>query len=153
VKEFLLGPLLATQKLDVINQKKVGLAITLPELDQIAVLNRVDELVNEEFAREIDDLHVFFLRPNVLTDGLHQMGLTKTYPAVNEKRVVCARRRLRNGETCRVRNFVVWAYHERFKCVPWIESGDCCTWFCGARQFFQNFFQWRGLQRCLRAGS
>ena len=60
VKEFLLGPLLATQKLDVINQKQISLAITLPELDQIAVLDRVDELVNEEFAREVDYLHVFF---------------------------------------------------------------------------------------------
>src|SRR6266568_3562373 len=110
VKEFLLGPLLATQKLDVINQKKIGLAITLPELDQ--------------------------------TDS-----------AIDEQRVVCARRSLRHGKTRRVRNLIVRTDHKRFKCVPWIESGDCCTWFCGARQFFQNFFQWRGLQRCLRADS
>src|SRR6266705_5985738 len=129
VKEFLLGPLLATKKLDVINQKKIGLAIALPELDQIAVLDRVDELVNEEFAREVDDLHVFFLRPDVLTDGLHQMGLAKTHPAVNEQRVVRARRRLRNGEACRVRNFVVWTHHERLECVPWIETRHGCAWF------------------------
>src|SRR6266704_3556040 len=124
VKEFLLGPLLAAQKLDVINQKKIGLAITLPELDQITVLDRVDELVNEEFARDIDDLHVFFLRPDVLTDGLHKMGLAQTYPAVNEQRVVRARRSLRHGKACRVRDLIVRTYYKRFKCVPWIESGD-----------------------------
>src|SRR5437660_3813084 len=121
VKEFLLGTLLASQKLDVINQKKIGLAITLRELYQITVLDRIDELVNEEFARDIDHLHVFLLRPNVLAGGLHQMGLAKTDSAVNEQRVVRACRCLRNRETCRMRNFVVRADHERFECVPWIE--------------------------------
>src|SRR5438132_10339575 len=134
VKEFLLGPLLATQKLDVINQKKIGLAITLPELDQIAVLDRVDELVNEEFAREVDDLHVFFLRPDILTDGLHQMRLAQTDSAIDEQRVVCARRSLRHGKTRRVRNLIVRTAHNRFKCVSWIDSVDSCTWFCGDLQ-------------------
>src|SRR6266702_7297361 len=92
VKEFLLGPLLATQKLDVINQKKIGLAITLPELDQITVLDRVDELVNEELAREVDDLHVFLLRPHVLPDALHPMGLATTPSAVTAQRVLRPRR-------------------------------------------------------------
>ena len=139
--------------MDVVNQKKIGLSIALPELDEITVLNRIDELVDEEFAREIDHLHVFLPRPGILTDGLHQMRLAQTDSAIDEQRVVCARRSLRHGKTRRVRNLIVRTDHKRFKCVPWIESGDCCTWFCGARQFFQNFFQWRGLQRCLRADS
>src|SRR5207245_9963551 len=136
VKEFRPGPALAAKKLHAVNQKKIGLAIALPELDEITVLDRVGELVNEEFARDIDDLHVFFLRPNVLTDGLHQMGLAKTHPSVNEQRVVRARRSLRHGTTRRVRNLIVRTDHKRIKCGPSMESRVCCTWFCGARQFF-----------------
>ena len=120
VKEFLLGAFLTAQKLDVINQKEIGLAITLPKLNQITVLDGIDELVNEEFARDVDHFHVFFLSPNVLTDGLHQVRLAKTDSAVNEQRVVCAGWRLRDGETCRVCNLVVRPDHERFECVAWI---------------------------------
>ena len=107
VKEFLLGPLLATEKLDVVNQKKIGLAITLPEFDQIAVLDRVDELVDEQFTGDINHLHVFLLGPDVLADGLHQVGLAKTDTAINEQRVVRARRRLRHGKSLR---------HAQFRC-------------------------------------
>ena len=84
MKEFLLGAFLASQKLDVINQKKIGLAIAFPELHQITVLDRIDELVDEKFTGNIDHLHVFLLPPDVLTDGLHQMRLAKTDAAVNE---------------------------------------------------------------------
>src|SRR5438874_9351446 len=99
VKEFFLGTLLASQKLDIVNQKKIGLAIALPEFDQIAVLDRIDELVNEKFTRDVYHLHIFLLRPDVLTNRLHQMGLAETDPAVNEQRVIRARRRLRDGES------------------------------------------------------
>src|SRR5262249_37691155 len=130
VKKFLLRPLLASEKLNVVNQKKVRLAITLSEFYQIAVLNRVDELVDEKLTRDVDHLHVFPLGPDKLADGLHQMGLAEADAPVNEKRVVCARRRLRDGKTGRVRNFVVRADDERFECVPRIESGNGCAWPC-----------------------
>src|SRR6266536_529715 len=91
VKKFFLGTLLASQKLDIVNQKKIGLAITLPEFDQIAVLDRIDELVDEKFTRDVYHLHIFLLRPDVLTNRLHQMGLAETDPAVNEQRVIRAR--------------------------------------------------------------
>src|SRR5262245_46665109 len=140
VEKFFLRPFLATEKLNVVDQKKVSLAITLPELDQITMLNRIDELVDEKFTREIDHLHVLPFRPDELADGLHEMGLAQTHPPINEKRVVCARRRLRNSETCRMGDFVVWANDERFKCVSWIESGNRCAW---------SYVHWRRGQRFL----
>src|SRR5438552_10810181 len=91
VKKFFLRTLLASEKLDVIDQKKVGLPISLSELDQIAVLDRIDELVDEEFAGEIHHLHVFFLRPDLLANGLHQMGLPEADAPVNKERVVSTR--------------------------------------------------------------
>src|SRR5882762_2640225 len=107
VEEFLLGTLFAPEKLNIVNQKKIGLAIPLPEFDQITVLDRVDELVDEQFTGDIDHLHIFLLRPNILPDGLHQMGLAETDTAVNEQRIVGACRRLRHGETGGMRNFIV----------------------------------------------
>src|SRR4029453_16842404 len=98
VKKFFLGTLFAPEKLDVVNQEKVDLTITLPEFDQITVLDGVDELVDEQFAGDINHLHVFLLGPDVLADGLHQVGLAKTDTAINEQRVVRARGRLRHGE-------------------------------------------------------
>src|SRR5215510_6039479 len=130
MKKFLLRSLLASQKLNVVNQKKIGLAITLSEFDQIAVLDRVDELVDEQFARHVDYLHVLPFCPDELANGLHQMCLAETDAAVNKQRIVRARRCLRDGETRRVRDFVVWTNDERFECVPRIESGNGRAWPC-----------------------
>src|SRR5262249_14861300 len=128
VEKFLLRSLLTTEKLNVVNQKKVGLAITFPEFDQITVLDRVDELIDEQLTRDIDHLHVFPFRPDELADGLHEMGLAETDAAVNEQRIIRARRRLRDGKTGCMRNFVVWTDDERFERVPRIESGNGCPW-------------------------
>src|SRR5438270_6498302 len=59
VKKFLLRTFFAAEKLNVVNTDQIGLAITLPEFDQIVVLNRVDEFVDEKLARKINHLGVF----------------------------------------------------------------------------------------------
>src|ERR1043166_862263 len=128
MEKFLLRPLLTTEKLNVVNQKKVGLAITLPKFDQITVLDRVDELVDEQLTRNVDHLHVFPFRPDELADCLHQMGLAQPDAAINKQRIVRARRCLRDSETGRVRNFIIRADNERFEGVSRIES-----WNSGAR--------------------
>src|SRR5712675_647633 len=139
VKEFLLRSLLASEKLDVVNQENISLAITLPEFDEITVLDRVDEFVDEQLTRDVDHLHVSSFRPHILSDGLHQMGFAQANAAVNEQRIVRARRRLRDGKTGCVRDFIVRADDERFKRVPRIESGNGCDWSClylRAQRFF-----------------
>ena len=135
VKEFFLRTLLASEKLDVVYQEEIDLAITLSEFDQITVLDRVDELVDEQFTGDINHLYVFLLGPNVLADGLHQVGLAKTDTAINEQRVVGARGRLRHGESGGMRNFVVRTDHERFEGIPWVEPRHGCAWFCVSGRF------------------
>ena len=88
VEEFLLRPFFAAEELDVVDQKQIGLAIPLPKFDQVTVLDRVDELVDEKLAREIHHFGVSLLRQNILPDGLHEMRLAQTDAAVNKKRVV-----------------------------------------------------------------
>ena len=88
VEKFLLGALLAAEELDVVDQEQVRLAVALAEFDQVVVLDRVDEFVDEEFAREIHHLGVFLFAPDVLADRLHQVRLAESDAAVNEERIV-----------------------------------------------------------------
>src|ERR1700738_243118 len=94
VEKFFLRTFLPAQELNVVDQKQVGLAVTLSEFDQIIVLDRVDEFINEQLAREIDHLGIFLFGHHVLANRLHQVRLSESYAAVNEKRVVSAGRRL-----------------------------------------------------------
>ena len=84
------------------------------------MLDRVDELVDEQFAGEVHHLS-FLLRPSILAYGLHQVRLAKADAAVNKERVVGPGRRLRDGQTGGMRNLIVRADYERFKGVSWIE--------------------------------
>src|SRR5689334_5912212 len=117
MKKFLLGAFLAPQELNVVDQKEVGLPVTLAELDQVTVLNRVNELVDEQLTRDVNHLHVFSLCPDKLADGLHEMRLAETHAAIDEQRIVCSRRRLGDSETRCMRDFVVRADHEGFEGV------------------------------------
>ena len=71
MKKFFLRALLTSKELDIVNQEEIDLAITLPELNQITVLDCVNELIDEQLAGDIDHLHVFLLGPDVLANGLH----------------------------------------------------------------------------------
>src|SRR5437867_3942223 len=91
MEKFLLGALLAAEKLDVINQEQISLAVTFPELHEIAVLNGVDEFIDEQLAGKVNHFRVF-LPPaaDMLADRLHQMGFAQPDAAINEKRIKCA---------------------------------------------------------------
>src|SRR6266699_882715 len=71
VKKFLLRPLFAGEKLNIVDQEQIGLAVTFAEFHQSIVLNRVDKFVDEELAREIHHFGGFLLCPKILADGLH----------------------------------------------------------------------------------
>src|SRR3954471_820048 len=94
VEEFFLRPFLAAEELNVINQQEISLAITLPELHQVVVLNRVDEVVDEQLAREVHHLAAFFLAADILPDRLHEVRLAEPDTAVNKEWVIRPRRRL-----------------------------------------------------------
>src|ERR1051325_8387843 len=128
MKKFLLGAFFAPQELNVIDQKEVRLPITLAKLDQITVLNRINEFVDEQLTRDVDHLHGFPFCPDELADRLHEMRLAETHASIDEQRIVRARGRLGDSETRRMRDFVVRTDHERFEGVSRIQS-----WNCGAR--------------------
>src|SRR5690349_23949033 len=107
MEELLLRTFLPAEELNIVNAKQIRLTITFPEFNQVIVLDRVDEFVNEQFARKINHFRVLLLGDHILPDRLHQVGFAKSDPAVNEKRVVSPRRSLGNGERGRVRDLIV----------------------------------------------
>ena len=135
MKEFFLRPLLAAEKLNVVDQKNVGLTITLAEFDEVTVLDRIDELINEKFARKINDLRVFFLRHSILADGLHQVRLAESDTAVNKEWVVSSGRRLRHRQTGGVGDLVVRTDYKTFEVVTRVESENASRRFGLAPRF------------------
>ena len=106
VKKFLLRSLFSSEEMDVVDQEKIGLAVAFAEFDQVVVLNRINEFVDEQLAREIHHAGAFPARANVLADRLHEMRFAQPHASINEERVVGLGRRLRDGQACRVRDLI-----------------------------------------------
>ena len=127
MEEFFLRTFFASEKLDVIDQQEIRLAVTFPKLHQNVVLDRVDELVDKKLTRQVHHAAGFFLAVNILTDGLHQMRLPQPYPAIDEERVVGFCRRLGDGEARSMRDLIVRSNDERLKGIARIKPESACV--------------------------
>ena len=87
VEELFLQLYLAAQKLHIVHQQKVRLAVLGPEFGK-AGLQRVHQLVHKVFAFDVDDAEVGVLFADGTGDGEQKMGLSQAGAAVNEQRVV-----------------------------------------------------------------
>jgi len=112
MEEFLLRALLAGEELDVVDHQHVRLPVFLPEFDESAVLNGVDELVGELLAGDVENLRTLAGGEHVVADGLQQVRFAESAAAVDEKRVVGLGWRLRDGEGRGVGELIVRADDE-----------------------------------------
>ena len=88
MEELFLGPFLVRDELDVVDQQQVDPPVARPELVDLALLDRGDELVRELLGRRVDDLLARELGDDLVADRVHQVGLAEADPAVQEERVV-----------------------------------------------------------------
>ena len=88
VEELVLRGFLAAEKLDVIDEQEIGLAVPAPEVVGGAALNRGDEFVGELLGADVGDASVGEARDDVVGDGLHEVRLAESGVAVQEERVV-----------------------------------------------------------------
>ena len=102
VEELLLGPLLVGDELDVVDEEEVDPPVAGPELVDLALLDRGDELVRELLGRRVDDALARELGGDLVADGVHQVGLAEAHAAVQEERVVGVARALRHRQARRV---------------------------------------------------
>ena len=121
VEEFLLDAFLAGEKLDIINQEDIGVAVGASELGQVVVLNRLNVLVGKFLRRKIGDLQLWVFHQDIVADGVQQMCFAQPHSAVKEQWIVRAPRRLGHGQGCGVRKVVVVADHEGGKGVFRVE--------------------------------
>ena len=98
VEELFLRPLLVGDELDVVDEQQVDPPVARPELVDLALLDRCDELVRELLAGGVDDALARELGHDLVADGVHQVGLAEADAAVQEERVVGVAGALRDGQ-------------------------------------------------------
>ena len=121
VKEFLLNPLFAGQKLDIVDEQHVRLPVFLAEAGELVVLDAVDILVGKLLRRKECDARTLLVHHDMLSNRVQQMGLAQTDPTVEEQRVVRLARGLRHRQRRRVGKVIVVADHEGVECVLWVK--------------------------------
>ena len=98
VEELLLGALLVRDELDVVDQQQVDPTVARPEFVDLALLDARDELVGELLGRRVHDALAREAGDDLVADRVHQVGLAKADPAVQEERVVGVPRALRDRQ-------------------------------------------------------
>ena len=156
VEKLFLNAFLAREKLYVVNQQHVGLAIFFAEADELIVLNGVDVFVGEFFRRNVGDARALFVSHDVLTDGVQQMRLAQSDAAIKKQRVVGFSRRLRDRQGCGVRKAVIVADDKRVEGVFGVETmvtttGGRFLGFLHRLRFRRSAFA--GKRRACRQGS
>src|SRR5579863_886901 len=88
VEELVLSGFLAAEKLDVIDEQEIRLAVPAPEVVGRAALDRGDEFVGELLGADVGDASVGDAADDVVGDGLHEVRFAESGVAVQEERVV-----------------------------------------------------------------
>ena len=123
VEELLLRALLAGEELDVVDEQHVRAAVAAAEFLDVAAADRVDELVGELLAGQIDHPRARLAAEQLVADGLHEVGLAETRAAVDEERIVTDAGFLRDRLAGGVGELAVIADDEAGEGVGRIEAG------------------------------
>ncbi len=127
MEELFLRRLFAGEKLNVVDQQHVDLAIAIAKLRRAIVLQRDDELVGELLARDVDDVGSEVVLNDAMADRVHEVGLSQADAAVEKERIVGVRRGAGDGLRRGVGEPVGVADDKLFKSITCIKVGDTET--------------------------
>lgn len=125
------------------------LPVFFPEGFQPVVLHALDQLIGEGFAGNVENLHVRMILPDLVADGVHQMGLAQSGIAEQEEGVVGEGRIVGHGHGRRLGKPVGIPHHEIVKGVAGRKVGDKGLLGKGGRGFLlrrgsgRRFFRFR----------
>ncbi len=122
MEEFLLGPVLPCDELDVVDQETVDFPVFFPEFRRSVVPDGADELVDELLRRHVNDVHVRVKIHGEQADGVEQMRLSQADVAVYEKRVVVLRGQFPDGNSGCMGELVARADDEPLETVARIQG-------------------------------
>ncbi len=88
MEKFFLRPLLAGQKLNVIDQQDIDATELVAECGHLVVAQRVDHVIGELLAGDVADGGLGLAPLHLMPDGLHEMGFAHAHAAIQEQRVV-----------------------------------------------------------------
>src|SRR6056297_4030105 len=121
MKKLLLHAVLACQKMDVVNQQNVDIAIFVSKSRQLSVLQSRNIFVYKRFRRYVAH-GLFLVLENMVSYGMHQMGLSQTYTAIYKKGIVGRGRRMRHSQRCSMGETVGIPHH---KIVEFVVGVKC----------------------------
>ena len=88
MEEFFLGLILTLQKLNVVDQQEIDIAIAALELGVLTVLDGLDKLVGEGLGGDVNHLEGVQIPVGSIAYGLDQVGLAEAHPAVDQTGIV-----------------------------------------------------------------
>jgi len=121
MEEFLLRPLLSGDELNIIDQQEIDRPVACTEVGRVVVADRIDELVGETLRREIGDHHAGEQAATLVTARVEQVRLAEADTAIDEQRVIGARRELRHRLTGGLGELVRGSDDERVERVARIQ--------------------------------
>ena len=121
MEKLLLGPLLAGDELDVVDEKRIDIPVLFPEFLHLVVTDRVDHFIHELLGRDIEHVSRGDELQGVEADGIEKMGLSETHAAINEKRIVILCRCLGNGDGSGMGKLIAGADDKTIKIVVGIQ--------------------------------
>ena len=122
VEELLLGPLLAGQELDVVDEEQVHAAVLFLEILRLLEADGIDEFVHEVFGGKVALAELGAVRRQVVPDGVHEVGLAEADSPVDVERVVGHGRLLGDGLGRGVGELVRRAGHEGVEGVAGVQG-------------------------------
>ncbi len=123
MEERVLGGVFTPEKLDVINEENIDLAISLIKRRHLVCRDRIDVVVGEFFARHIANLHSGEESLCVVTNGMEKVCFAESRAAVDKEGVVGLGGGFADGERGRVGESVGRPDDEVVECVLGVEPG------------------------------
>jgi hypothetical protein len=90
MEELFLGPLLAGEELDVVDQQRIERAVRLLEFRDRVVLQGPHHVADESFAVDVGDPSVGTSQTEHVANGVHEVRLAKADATIDEQRVIGA---------------------------------------------------------------
>ena len=148
MEELLHRRLFTRQKLDIVNQKNVNIAVNLLERRTLIITDRVNEVIRELLRIHVAHPQIRVQILGVVADRVQQVGLTQARTAVDEQRVVDNAGLLRHRKSARVCKAVGLTNHEGVESVVRVQSGRAVP----SRRVFRVFMRMHLLSLRYRRG-
>ena len=124
MEKFLLRRFLAGDKLNIVNQKQIGVAVFIAEFIVPAFLQGSNQFICKLITLDIDDVVAGMVFVHDARNGVEKVRFAEAGRAINEKRVIRFRRIVGHRNSCCVRKAIRGADDEIVKGKLWVKLDE-----------------------------